>query len=574
MMSIIRFEKVMPRKAAHKGNEALQKEYILFVVIVLVGLVLRLYRIHVIPPGLHIDEAVNGLCALDILEGRERPIYFDRLWGLDVMHPYFSALAFAVFKPSIISMRIVSALAGTLTIAGVFLLVRQLFNSAAGIFAALLLAISRWHIHFSRIGCHWILPPLFIVFTLYWLIRGLKTKRPTDFMFSGIFFGLGFYTYLPFRMAVVLLFFFLLYEIIKDKSFLKNYGRALLVFIISAFVVSFPLWVYAALHSDVFFRRANTVAVTSFGEVLSNAVKVILMFGFRGDIWPANNIPGKPMLFPPVFLLFVGGLILSVKACIENRSRDSHVLIVLWLVILCLPSVLSSGAPHALRTIGAVPAVYIICALSLAFLYKIFMLRHRGAFFAAFAVFIVIVAAANVYAYLGMWSRLQEVKEIFCVSNVSLMKQIQKTYAKYNVYLTMPMFTYAPNTFLIRKDKSDIYSIYSSESFMFSEGSEKEVVYCMGADDEHYGIITFLKTVYPRAEKIGDIVMPEENESVKLLEIFGVQRKFLKQTIEPELLEAVAPAFDQIREKCQSTPWLKDQVPYAEEKAAIEKAER
>lgn len=564
----------MPHKSIHKEKNKIQAEYIFLTIIILAGLVLRLYRIQVTPPGLHIDEAINGLCALDILEGRERPIYFNRLWGLDVMHPYLSALVFALFNPSIISMRIVTALAGTLTIVGVFLLARLLFDSASGVFAALLLAISRWHIHFSRIGCHWILPPLFIVFSLYWFIKGFKTKRPVDFIFAGIFFGFGFYTYLPFRMAVFLIFFFLLYKIVEDKSFLKRYDRLLIIFFVSAIVTSLPLWVYASLHSDVFFRRANTVAVNSLVEILSNAVRVILMFGFRGDGWPANNIPGKPMLFLPVFLLFAGGLALSAKAYLANCSRDSHMLVIIWLVIMCLPSVFSSGAPHALRTIGAVPAVYIISALSLVYIYTAIIKVDRRLCFAVFAVFIGIVSIANVHAYFVAWPRLQEVKEIFCVSNVSLMKQIQKSYIRYNVFLTMPMYTYAPNTFLIRKDKSDIYCIYNSESFMFPAGSEKDIVYCLGVDDEQHGITTFLKTIYPQAEKIGDITISGDKESIKLLEIFGVRREFLKPAVPPEIHEVAASAFRQIQEKCLSTPWLKDQVSFAEEKAVLETHEQ
>lgn len=151
------------------------------------------------------------------------------------MHPYLSALAFYFFGVKVGIMRLISALAGTLTIWGTYLLGALLFNPLTGLFSAILLAFSRWHINFSRIGCHWGLQPLFLVLSFYWLFRGLQTNKPRDFIISGIIFGAGFYTYFSFRVVPLLLLLFLLFIILKQRNFLSCYLRQLFWFLLSVY---------------------------------------------------------------------------------------------------------------------------------------------------------------------------------------------------------------------------------------------------------------------------------------------------------------------------------------------------
>ncbi|MCX7767222.1 MAG: hypothetical protein N2246_11005, partial [Candidatus Sumerlaeia bacterium] len=73
-------------------------------------------------------------------------------------------------------------------------------------------------------------------------------------------------------------------------------------------LITLPLIIYALSSPEIFFMRSKAVAVTNIKDVLSNFGKVILMFGVHGDSWPVHNIPGRPMLFFPVFLCFVAGL--------------------------------------------------------------------------------------------------------------------------------------------------------------------------------------------------------------------------------------------------------------------------
>jgi len=61
--------------------------------------------------------------------------------------------------------------------------------------------IAYWPNVISRVALRFALYPAFFAPTLYFLIRGLKRKRWNDFLFAGIFLGLGLHGYSPFRIV-------------------------------------------------------------------------------------------------------------------------------------------------------------------------------------------------------------------------------------------------------------------------------------------------------------------------------------------------------------------------------------
>ena len=50
---------------------------LLLLTITLLAVFLRLYRLDALPPGLYHDEAYNGLDALALLRGDDRPLFFE-----------------------------------------------------------------------------------------------------------------------------------------------------------------------------------------------------------------------------------------------------------------------------------------------------------------------------------------------------------------------------------------------------------------------------------------------------------------------------------------------------------------
>ena len=72
-----------------------------------------------------------------------------------------------------------------------------------GLFALLFAGIGYWPNVISRVGLRFPLYPLFVAPTLYYLLRGLRTRNRNDFILSGLFLGLGLHGYSPIRILPI-----------------------------------------------------------------------------------------------------------------------------------------------------------------------------------------------------------------------------------------------------------------------------------------------------------------------------------------------------------------------------------
>jgi Dolichyl-phosphate-mannose-protein mannosyltransferase len=212
-------------------------EWTLVVIIVLGGLFLRLWAIDVIPTGLNNDEAINAIEANEIAAGKPFATLTERGLNRETMFHYLAAFSFknpglmlnvlrAVpvafgltprfindpMSDAILPLRAVSIVAGTLTILLLYLFARGAFGVRVGLFAALFLAVSPWHLLYSRTGERVILAPIFAIATAALFLRAWRTTRLVDHLLWGVAAGLGFWTYTSFRaVPLALLAFVVLY---------------------------------------------------------------------------------------------------------------------------------------------------------------------------------------------------------------------------------------------------------------------------------------------------------------------------------------------------------------------------
>ena len=82
------------------------------------------------------------------------------------------------------------------------------------------------------------------------------------------------------------------------------------------------------------------------------------MFFLRGDDNPRSNLPGRPALDPFLAIGFVVGVIVCLVRIRQCESR----FLLLWLIVMALPSALTDFAPHFGRSIGITPALALIVA--------------------------------------------------------------------------------------------------------------------------------------------------------------------------------------------------------------------
>ncbi|MCL5026835.1 MAG: glycosyltransferase family 39 protein, partial [Chloroflexi bacterium] len=230
--------------------------------ILLVAVFVRVYQLTAIPNGLYLDEADNDLEALRLFTLPTFIPFTPVSNGHPTLFLYLLGLAFKAIGPSPFTMRVVVAVVGVLTVAAFYPLARQLFARWLALALTFLLAVSHWHVTFSRIGFEGILTPLAAVLTFYWLLRGLRTRRPLDFVLAGLSLGAGMYTYLPFRAipgaVIALLAAMVLFDPARWRGRVAGAG----LMVVTSLLVFAPLAAHFWDQPNDFYNRASQASVT------------------------------------------------------------------------------------------------------------------------------------------------------------------------------------------------------------------------------------------------------------------------------------------------------------------------
>ena len=352
------------------------KRWALLAGLIILAAVLRFWNLAAIPPGLYHDEAANGLDALAVLDGN-RPIYFAANNGREPFFIYGVALSVALLGRSPGAIRIVAAVLGTLMVPAVYLMAREMGGRRLALLAATLSAVTVWPLALSRIGFRAISMPLAIALALWLLWRGRRTGRRWLFLLAGLSFGAASYTYLAARFTfIALLGFGIISYLFKLDFNFNDEGRAVairrtdaLLFLLAAVLVLLPLLVYGVGHWDVFVRRAGQVSIFNssinkgdfWGTLMRHTWRALGMFFVQGDFIPRHNVPLRPVFDPLMAVAFLLGL----GRVLRERRRPDRALILVWLVVMILPTIIAEDSPHFLRAVGLQPVLFLVPALGL-----------------------------------------------------------------------------------------------------------------------------------------------------------------------------------------------------------------
>jgi len=422
-----------------------KKSLIFLLIILAIAGFFRLWQLDSIPPGLYPDEAINGNDALDTLQNKDFKLFYPENNGREGLFYWLLAFSFAIFGPSIWALKFVSALFGILTVLGVYFLTKELFGkdnqnkaSCLALLASFFLAISFWHVNFSRIGFRAILIPFILSFGFYFLFRGFRKQKIIDLIISGVFFGLGFYTYISYRFIVLLAIIVLIlwWLIYKKQNLQKKFLLYALYLVIAAFIISLPIGIYFLLNPGDFFGRAAGVSVLNAENPIYELGKSVIlhlgMFNFYGDGNWRHNLAGSPQLLWPVGIFFLLGLIISIKDLIISLRKKEYLLfaayclLLYWFFIMLLPGFLSAeGVPHALRVISVIPVIYIFAAIGAYWLFekiKVFYKTKRKLliFYILACVFLLSITYAQFNKYFYLWAKNPETENAFSKNYVEL----------------------------------------------------------------------------------------------------------------------------------------------------------
>ncbi|MFN2251785.1 MAG: ArnT family glycosyltransferase [Anaerolineae bacterium] len=431
-------------------------EVALVVLVGVLAMLLRMWRIGSLPPGLHVDEAFNILDARAVLAGA-RPIFLLDNAGREVLYTYLQAPLLRLLGESPGTARMASAIAGTLTVPVVWGFTRSLplpRPRATAILAAAYFSFSYWHLHFSRFGIRAVLFPLVVTAAMWfwWAAAGAQpavsgdrpSRRAAQIAGLGVLLGLAFYTHPVGRMLWLVPLTHAAYTLVRYRDWrpLKLLAPALMV----AALVALPLAVFWADHPGSFTGHAAEVSTLDEGAsgLASNALAVAGMFNVAGDPAPWRNLKERPQLYRllaaigidrddpaalalrgrPVFdpltgLLFLGGLGLALAAM--RRGADWAALVLIWLALLLAPSVLTDDAPNYSRAIGALPIVNLLPALALSRLAYAAVPRVGRRWATALVVAAIAVHAVGTsYDYFVVWAGHEDTPNAFDDDKVAL----------------------------------------------------------------------------------------------------------------------------------------------------------
>lgn len=362
----------------------------------LIAAALRLWQIGTLPPGLHYDEAADTIIAEQIARGESAPIFIEAYTGKEVLFFYWAAAWMKLIGPSVFAMRLAAAMIGVLTVAATYRAVKEMFHphpalslpgrgsEGVAVLAAIFIATSFWHVLMSRLGFRSISEPLLQALALAALFRGLRLNQARWFCGAGALIGLTLYTYLAARLFPVAIALIFLYFIIFDRGRRLDRLTQFLVTVASALIVFAPLGIYFLQHPAAFLTRIQQVAprgdqVTS---LLDNILRALGLFFVNGDPYIRFNLPGRP-LFPWLLgVLFVIGLIVTLRGVWRGRTvqrRGTYFSLIALTMIMLLPTALAVNeiTPSNLRAIGLMPAVFVFPALGAWWLSKSVWTRIR-----------------------------------------------------------------------------------------------------------------------------------------------------------------------------------------------------
>lgn len=364
-----------------RQNNAMTKNKILLVLVFLLFLATRLYKIGQIPPSVYWDEASIGYNAYSIATdlkdewGNFLPLHF-RAFGEFKLPVYIYAAApfIKAFGLNAASVRLPAVLFTLGTLFTVYLLVSRISGKKSyGILSAFILSVSPWLFIFSRTGYE-ASAGLFFFFLATYLFLFVE-KPPYSYLASTFSFVASFYSYNSFRVIIPIWLVTLFIYRFKDVKRLK---KNFLVITISATIFLASLIpVYRLYRFDAGAIRLSTVQIKTVGEFFGNYFTHLSpSFLFvEGDKNPRSQIPGHGELF----WIDLPLLILGMASILKSRKFYYH-LPLLALVLSFIPAALTIESPHALRSILAAPSLAMISTFGMRFLISSFQ-KYRSAIF-------------------------------------------------------------------------------------------------------------------------------------------------------------------------------------------------
>jgi 4-amino-4-deoxy-L-arabinose transferase-like glycosyltransferase len=394
-------------------------KYVIFGILILAA-GLRFWKLGSVPPGLTPDEAALGYNAFSILNtGRDEygemlPVIFRSFGDFKPgLYVYLTVPFVAILGLTEFAVRLPSAIAGILAVFLIYLVVWEFIkydknlktkkneklhtpstiHHSLPLLSAFLLAVSPWHIHYSRGAWEVNLALTLTLVGIYFFLKAIN--KAVYLMPSAVFFALTMLAYQGAKLSTLIVIAVLIMVFNKEVlSFFRKNMRTVVHSGVIALILAAPVIL------SMFQGKAGRLEVFSvFSYPRSEAhIESILEQGgeerygigyylfhseslnfargvlgryfnhfstrflfFEGD-WqnPRHSAPNHGMMLLADLALIGAGI--YVLANIKGKYK--HVMI-LWLVLAPLPAALSRDQVHAVRSFNMVIPLILLAALGL-----------------------------------------------------------------------------------------------------------------------------------------------------------------------------------------------------------------
>jgi hypothetical protein len=277
---------------------------------------------------------------------------------------------------------------GTATVFATFLLVELLLSSSSiALVASLLLAISPWHLQFSRSAYEANIAVFFLVFGMTLLMRALKQKKL--YIPGFIALALSVWSYHSSRIFIPLIlvsFIALYFQEIKKSKIYFFLGSALFIIIcmpILLLSISPEGLVRARgvsaldnnelVNRNVSWRQLDVIAGIPFSNIYHNQRLVNISIALKGYLEHYNPnfffseiVQGKYHA-PGVGLLYLWELpfLLYGFHVLANRKGKGRYVLFLWFIFAPVAASPTINLPHPVRTLVFLPVIEVFVAVGL-----------------------------------------------------------------------------------------------------------------------------------------------------------------------------------------------------------------
>lgn len=384
---------------------------LIFSCIIFLAVFLRFYQLGVNPPSLDWDEASIGYNAYSILQtgsdeyGNRLPLSFR---SFDDYKPpiyiYLTVPSVALFGLTEFAVRLPAAVFGVIGVIAVYFLVKELFQSPGKIkitqsvrqsiafLSMIFLAISPWHLQFSRAAFEANIGLTFLLLALIFFFKALQ--RANYYFLFALFLILSMYSYHSFRLLDPLILLILIGFFFKELLQQKKIVILSLAIIILTTIPIYTSFLTSAgtgarfsmvtVFSDPALQQlsAEQVLLAKEQHNLVNQVifdrRIIFIpqiikgyldhFNFdflfvHGDGGVQHHAYQMGMLYLWDFPFIIAGIIFLLR----NRTKRIFVLFIIF-ILAPLPSSITTGTPHPVRAIAMIPAFQIFAACGLVWL--------------------------------------------------------------------------------------------------------------------------------------------------------------------------------------------------------------